>query len=133
MFGRAAPRAIGLRTRARLAGRGDVAARGISETLTFTRLGIASSWPNAVLDQPCESIIEIGQRNVKRWRDDDTRKGWTAAGVLVAEQHLRRIIGYRHGAKLVIAIERHADRTALRAATRTSSTSPSMHRRTAAR
>jgi hypothetical protein len=35
------------------------------------------------------------------------RKRWTAAGMLVAEQQFRRIIGYRALAKLVIAIERH--------------------------
>jgi hypothetical protein len=48
------------------------------------------------------------QRNVKRWHDGDMRKRWAAAGMLVAEQQFRRIIGYRHLAKLVIAIERHA-------------------------
>ena len=36
------------------------------------------------------------------------RKRWTAAGMLVAEQQFRRIIGYRDLATLVIAIERHA-------------------------
>ena len=36
------------------------------------------------------------------------RKRWTAAGMLVAEQQFRRIIGYRDLAKLVIAIERHS-------------------------
>ena len=35
------------------------------------------------------------------------RKRWTAAGMLVAEQQFRRIIGYRDLATLVIAIERH--------------------------
>jgi hypothetical protein len=45
---------------------------------------------------------------VKRWRDGDMRRRWTAAGMLVAEQQFRRIIGYRELAKLVIAIERHA-------------------------
>ena len=47
------------------------------------------------------------QRNVKRWQDGDMRKRWTAAGMLVAEQQFRRIIGYRDLANLVIAIERH--------------------------
>jgi hypothetical protein len=47
------------------------------------------------------------QRNVKRWQDGDMRKRWTAAGMLVAEQQFRRIIGYRDLATLVIAIERH--------------------------
>ena len=60
---------------------------------------------------PCESMIEIvryTQRNVKRWRDGDMRKRWTAAGMLIAEQQFRRVVGYSHLAKLVIAIERHA-------------------------
>jgi hypothetical protein len=35
------------------------------------------------------------------------------AGMLVAEQQFRRIIGYRDLAKLVIAIERHAAKAAL--------------------
>jgi hypothetical protein len=38
------------------------------------------------------------------------RKRWTAASMLVAEQQFRRIIGYRHLAKLVIAIEHHRAR-----------------------
>ena len=57
-----------------------------------------------------ESMLEIvrsTQRNVKRWQDGDMRKRWTAAGMLVAEQQFRRIIGYRDLAKLVVAIERH--------------------------
>jgi putative transposase len=53
-------------------------------------------------------IVRRIQRNVKRWQDGDMRLRWTAAGMLVAEQQFRRIIGYRDLAKLVIAIERHA-------------------------
>jgi hypothetical protein len=49
--------------------------------------------------------------------DGDMRKRWTAAGMLVAEQQFRRIIGYRDLAKLVIAVERHAAKTAPRAPT----------------
>ena len=40
------------------------------------------------------------------------RKRWTAAGMLEAERQFQRIVGYRHLAELVIAIERHALRTA---------------------
>ena len=36
------------------------------------------------------------------------RKRWTAAGMLLAEQQFRRIVGYRDLAKPVIAVERHA-------------------------
>jgi len=52
--------------------------------------------------------VRTTQRNVKRWRDGDMRRRWTAAGMLVAEQQFRRIIGYRDLADLVIAIARHA-------------------------
>jgi hypothetical protein len=90
---------------------------GLDDTLTLTRLGITGPLAKTLCStNPCESMIEIvryTQRNVKRWRDGDMRKRWTAAGMLVAEQQFRRIIGYRDLAKLVIAIERHADRVKL--------------------
>ena len=76
------------------------------------RLGITGNLAKTLCStNPCESMIEIvryTQRNVKRWQDGDMRKRWTAAGMLVAEQQFRRIIGYRDLATLVIAIERHA-------------------------
>ena len=85
---------------------------GMDETLTLMRLGITGQLAKTLCStNPCESMIEIvryTQRNVKRWQDGDMRKRWTAAGMLVAEQQFRRIIGYRDLAKLVIAIERHA-------------------------
>ena len=84
---------------------------GMDETLTLMRLGIDGQLAKTLCStNPCESMIEIvryTQRNVKRWQDGDMRKRWTAAGMLVAEQQFRRIIGYRDLAKLVIAIERH--------------------------
>jgi putative transposase len=85
---------------------------GMHDTLTLMRLGISGQLAKTLCStNPCESMIEIvrhTQRNVKRWQDGDMRKRWTAAGMLVAEQQFRRIIGYRDLAKLVIAIERHA-------------------------
>jgi putative transposase len=85
---------------------------GMDDTLTLMRLGISAQLAKTLCStNPCESMIEIvrhTQRNVKRWQDGDMRKRWTAAGMLVAEQQFRRIIGYRNLAKLVIAIERHA-------------------------
>jgi putative transposase len=89
---------------------------GMDDTLTLMRLGISGQLAKTLCStNPCESMIEIvryTQRNVKRWQDGDMRKRWTAAGMLVAEQQFRRIIGYRDLAKLVIAIERHALLTA---------------------
>ena len=83
----------------------------MDDTLTLMRLGITGQLAKTLSStNPCESMIEIvrhTQRNVKRWQDGDMRKRWTAAGMLVAEQQFRRIIGYRDLAKLVIAIERH--------------------------
>src|SRR5215204_2262117 len=85
---------------------------GMHDTITLMRLGITGALAQTLCStNPCESMIEIvrqTQRNVKRWQDGDMRKRWTAAGMLVAEQQFRRIIGYRDLAKLVIAIERHA-------------------------
>jgi putative transposase len=84
---------------------------GLQETLTLMRLGITGQLAKTLCStNPCESMLEIvryTQRNVKRWQDGDMRKRWTAAGMLVAEQQFRRIIGYRDLAKLVIAVERH--------------------------
>jgi putative transposase len=89
---------------------------GLDDTLTLMRLGITGQLAKTLCStNPCESMIEIvryTQRNVKRWQDGDMRKRWTAAGMLVAEQQFRRIIGYRDLAKLVIAIERHTHLTA---------------------
>jgi putative transposase len=85
---------------------------GMHDTLTLMRLGITGNLAQTLCStNPCESMIEIvryTQRNVKHWQDGDMRKRWTAAGMLVAEQQFRRIIGYRDLARLVIAIERHA-------------------------
>ena len=89
---------------------------GLDDTLTLMRLGITGQLAKTLCStNPCESMIEIVRRtsrNVKRWQDGDMRKRWTAAGMLVAEQQFRRIIGYRDLATLVIAVERHALHTA---------------------
>jgi len=78
---------------------------GMNDTLTLMQLGIDGQLAKTLSStNPCESMIEIvryTQRNVKRWQDGDMRKRWTAAGMLVAEQQFRRIIGYRDLAKLV--------------------------------
>ena len=86
------------------------------ETLTLTRLGITGTLAASLgSTNPIESMISIARtthRNVKRWRDGNMRRRWTAAGMLQAEQQFRRIIGYRDLADLVTAIECEHDRTA---------------------
>ena len=95
---------------------------GLQDTLTLMRLGITSQLAKTLCStNPCESMIEIvryTQRNVKRWQDGDMRKRWTAAGMLVAEQQFRRIIGYRELATLCVAIDRKHDRTVIQTPTK---------------
>jgi putative transposase len=85
---------------------------GLDETLTLMSLGMTGNLAKTLSStNPCESMIEVvrhTQRNVKRWQDGDMRKRWTAAGMLVAEQQFRRIVGYSDLAKLVTAVEHRA-------------------------
>src|SRR3954465_6823029 len=85
---------------------------GMAETLTLTRLGITGQLAKTLCStNPCESMLEIvryTQRNVKRWQNGDMRKRWTAAGMLVAGQQFRGLVGSRPPAKCLIPIERHA-------------------------
>src|SRR6266550_4113990 len=90
---------------------------GMEETLTLTRLAVHGNLKRTLEStSPCESMIEIvrrTQRNVKRWSSGEMALRWTAAGMLEAEQQLRKIIGYRDlatlVATLVAAIERDHD------------------------
>jgi putative transposase len=90
---------------------------GLEETLTLQRLGIAGQlWRTLSSTNPIESMIEIcrrASRNVKRWQNGDMCLRWTAAGMLEAERQFRKIIGYKHLARLAVAVE--ADVAAQRA------------------
>jgi transposase-like protein len=94
---------------------------GLEETLTLTRLGIRGRLRKTLEStNPCESMIECvrrSARNVKHWQSGDMCLRWTAAGMLEAERQFRRIIGYADLAKLVTAIERELDQTAITPAT----------------
>jgi len=84
---------------------------GLEETVTLQRLGIDGQlWRTLSSTNPIESMIEICRRtsrNVKRWQSGDMCLRWTAAGMLEAERQFRKIIGYRHLARLAVAVERH--------------------------
>ena len=62
-------------------------------------------------------IVRRTSRNIKHWQTGDMCLRWTAAGMLEAERQFRKIIGYKHLARLAIAVERHvaAQRTAINA------------------
>ena len=97
---------------------------GLEETLTVTRLGVRGRLKRTLAStNPCESMIDTVRRvarNVKRWQNGDMCLRWTAAGMLEAQAHFRRIIGHGDLAKLAITVERDvADKRAahVRAAT----------------
>jgi putative transposase len=94
---------------------------GLEETLTLTRLGVRGRLRKTLeYTNPCESMIECVRRtsrNVKHWQSGDMCLRWTAAGMLEAERQFRRIIGYADLAKLVTAIQRELDQTAIPTAT----------------
>jgi putative transposase len=94
---------------------------GLEETLTLTRLGIRGNLKQTLEStNPCESMIECvrrSARNVKRWQSGEMCLRWTAAGMLEAERQFRRVIGYRHLAKLATAVERELAQTATKSPT----------------
>lgn len=91
---------------------------GLQETVTLQRLGIDGQlWRTLASTNPIESMIGIcrhASRNVKHWQSGDMCLRWTATGMLEAERQFRKIIGYKHLAKLAVAVER--DVTTQRAA-----------------
>ncbi len=84
---------------------------GLEETVTLQRLGIDGQlWRTLSSTNPIESMIGICRhtsRNVKHWQNGDMCLRWTAAGMLEAERQFRKIIGYKHLARLAVAVERH--------------------------
>jgi len=88
---------------------------GLEDTLTITRLGVSDTLKRTLQStNPIESMfdtVRTTQRNVKRWRQGDMRQRWTAAGMLEAEHHFRRVKGYRDLPKLTAAIQRELQPT----------------------
>jgi putative transposase len=82
---------------------------GLEETVTLQRLRIDGQlWHTLSSTNPIESMIGIcrhASRNVKHWQNGDMCLRWTAAGMLEAERQFRKIIGYKHLARLAVAVE----------------------------
>jgi putative transposase len=68
---------------------------GLEKTLTVTRLEITGKLKLTLRStNPCESMIStvrVIHRNVKHWSSGDTCFGWTAAGMLEAENRFRKV------------------------------------------
>ena len=85
---------------------------GMEETLTVVRLGVHAklrqTLSNTNVMESAFSVVEQVTGRVKRWRPGDMRWRWCVAGLLHAEQHFRRVDGYRHIPALLNALERSA-------------------------
>ena len=82
---------------------------GLEETLTVMRLGLPQNLERVLsstnlIENLFSRVREVARR-VKRWRTMILR--WTAAGVLEAERHFRKIAGYRALPRLVAALRAH--------------------------
>jgi putative transposase len=84
---------------------------GLEETLTVMRLRLPESLDRVLsstnlIENLFSRVREIGRR-VKRWQGGTMILRWTAAGVLEAERHFRKVAGYRALPKLVAALHSH--------------------------
>jgi putative transposase len=80
---------------------------GLDETLTVMRLGLPENLERVLsstnlIENLFSRVREIARR-VKRWQGGSMILRWTAAGVLDAQRHFRKIAGYRALPKLVAA------------------------------
>ncbi|MFN0120981.1 MAG: transposase [Blastocatellia bacterium] len=67
---------------------------GLEETLTLHRLGMTEfsrSFATTNCIESLNSYLEKTTRNVKRWMDSTQRFRWVAAGLLEAEQRMRKV------------------------------------------
>jgi putative transposase len=83
---------------------------GMEETLTVVRLGVHRALRKTLAStnviESAFSVAEEVTRRVKRWRAGNMRGRWCAAGLLHAEQHFRRVDGYRHIGALMAVLDR---------------------------
>ncbi len=84
---------------------------GLEETLTVMRWGLPENLERVLsstnlIENLFSRVREVARR-VKRWQGGVMILRWTAAGVLEAERHFRKIAGYRALPKLVAALRAH--------------------------
>jgi putative transposase len=84
---------------------------GLDETLTIMRLDLPESLTRVLsstnLIENLFSRVRDMARRVRRWQGGGMILRWTAAGVVEAERHFRKIAGYRNLAKLEAALRAH--------------------------
>jgi transposase-like protein len=84
---------------------------GLEETLTVMRLGLPENLERVLsstnLIENLFSRVREVSRRLKRWQGGAMILRWTAAGVLEAERHFRKVAGYRAIPKLIAALRAH--------------------------
>lgn len=82
---------------------------GLEETLTLHRLGISGVLNRTLRStNPIENLngsVAEYTRNVKRWRHGSMIVRWVSAALLEAQEHFRRIRGFRDLPHLLQALE----------------------------
>jgi putative transposase len=83
---------------------------GSSQMLTLHKLGVTGALRRSLCTtNSIESLFSAGRyymRNVKRWRNEEQRDRWLAAGLLEAEKNLRSVPGYTQIKKLKEALKK---------------------------
>ena len=84
---------------------------GLEETLTVMRLHLPESLERVLsstnlIENLFSRVREVARR-VKRWQGGMMILRWTAAGVLEAERHFRKVAGYRSIPELSAALRFH--------------------------
>ena len=73
-------------------------AEGLEETLTVHRLRVPrllrQTLASTNIIESAFAVVEKVCANVKRWHPGDQRERWVGSGLLVAENHFRRVKGY---------------------------------------
>jgi hypothetical protein len=84
---------------------------GLEGTLTVMRLDLPENLARVLsstnLIEHLFSRVRDTARRVKRWQGGTMILRWTAAGVLEAERHFRKVAGYPALSKLVVALHAH--------------------------
>jgi putative transposase len=85
--------------------------KGLEETLTVMGLDLPESLERVLsstnlIENLFSRVREVARR-VKRWQGGMMILRWTAAGVLEAERHFRKVAGYRAIPKLTAALRAH--------------------------
>ena len=94
----------------------DSLREGLEETITLKDWGLPAALERTLsTTNPIENLngaIRRVTRNVKRWRDGNMIRRWTAAAILEAQRGFRRLRGYKGMPALIRAL-RSPEQTAL--------------------